>query len=208
MARSPAPGTRDTILTAAAGLFYEYGVRAVGMAQVVEAAGCGKNLLYRHFPSKAELAAAYLTLTRQERERSVAEALRWYPDPAGQLTALVGEIADIVRRPGYRGCPFRNYLTEFPGDDDEPARVARSYLADTRAQLDRLVFEIDRREQADGTGRHEETGGAGLLADRIWLIINGLHTGPAAQAQVAVDWVAELISAGAGAGGRAAAGAA
>jgi AcrR family transcriptional regulator len=215
MARSPAPGTRDTILTAAAGLFYEYGVRAVGMAQVVEAAGCGKNLLYRHFPSKAELAAAYLTLTRQERERSVAEALRWYPDPAGQLTALVGEIADIVRRPGYRGCPFRNYLTEFPGDDDEPARVARSYLADTRAQLDRLVFEIGRREQtdgtgrheqADGTGRHEETGGAGLLADRIWLIVNGLHTGPAAQAQVAVDWVAELISAGAG--GRAAPGAA
>jgi AcrR family transcriptional regulator len=208
MARSPAPGTRDTILTAAAGLFYEYGVRAVGMAQVVEAAGCGKNLLYRHFPSKAELAAAYLTLTRQERERSVAEALRWYPDPAGQLTALVGEIADIVRRPGYRGCPFRNYLTEFPGDDDEPARVARSYLADTRAQLDRLVFEISRREQTDGTGRLEETGGAGLLADRIWLIVNGLHTGPAAQAQVAVDWVAELISAGAGAGGRAAPGAA
>jgi AcrR family transcriptional regulator len=208
MARSPAPGTRDIILTAAAGLFYEYGVRAVGMAQVVEAAGCGKNLLYRHFPSKAELAAAYLTLTRQERERSVAEALRWYPDPAGQLTALVGEIADIVRRPGYRGCPFRNYLTEFPGDDDEPARVARSYLADTRAQLDRLVFEISRREQTDGTGRHEQADGTGLLADRIWLIINGLHTGPAAQAQVAVDWVAELISAGAGAGGRAAAGAA
>jgi AcrR family transcriptional regulator len=206
MARSPAPGTRDIILTAAAGLFYEYGVRAVGMAQVVEAAGCGKNLLYRHFPSKAELAAAYLTLTRQERERSVAEALRWYPDPAGQLTALVGEIADIVRRPGYRGCPFRNYLTEFPGDDDEPARVARSYLADTRAQLDRLVFEISRREQTDGTGQHEQTGGAGLLADRIWLIVNGLHTGPAAQAQVAVDWVAELISAGAD--GRAAPGAA
>jgi AcrR family transcriptional regulator len=181
MARSPAPGTRDTILTAAAGLFYEYGVRAVGMAQVVEAAGCGKNLLYKHFPSKAELAAAYLTLTRHERERAVAEALRWFPDPAGQLTALVTEIADFVRRPGYRGCPFRNYLTEFPGDDDEPARVARAYLADSRAQMDRLV-----------TGS-EGIGGDELLADRIWLIVNGLHTGPAAQAQVAVDWVAELI---------------
>jgi AcrR family transcriptional regulator len=195
MARSPAPGTRDIILTAAAGLFYEYGVRAVGMAQVVEAAGCGKNLLYKHFPSKAELAAAYLTLTRQERERSVAEALRWYPDPAGQLTALVGEIADIVRRPGYRGCPFRNYLTEFPGDDDEPARVARSYLADSRAQLDRLVAGIGRHRESDESGHQQ---GDELLAARIWLIVNGLHTGPAAQAQVAVDWVAELISAGAG----------
>jgi AcrR family transcriptional regulator len=177
MARTPAPGTRDTILTAAAGLFYQYGVRAVGMAQVVEAAGCGKNLLYKHFPSKAELAAAYLTLTRRERERSVTEALRWSADPAERLISLVTEVADSVRRPGYRGCAFRNYLTEFPGETDEPARVAETYLADSRAQMDRLV-----------TG----AGGNELLADRIWLIVNGLYSGGPAQAQVAVDWITEL----------------
>ncbi|WP_430785714.1 TetR/AcrR family transcriptional regulator [Actinoplanes sp. G11-F43] len=176
MARTPAPGTRDTILTAAAGLFYEYGVRAVGMAQVVEVAGCGKNLLYKHFPSKAELAAAYLSLTRRERERSVKEALRWTTDPVERLLTLVTEIADSVTRPGYRGCAFRNYLTEFPGEDDEPARVARAFLTDSRALLDRLVTDI---------------GGDQLLADRIWLIINGLHTGPT-QAQVAVDWITDL----------------
>lgn len=178
MARTPAPGTRDTILTAAAGLFYEYGVRAVGMAQVVEAAGCGKNLLYKHFPSKAELAAAYLTLARRERERSVTEALRWSPDPGERLISLITEVADGVRRPGYRGCAFRNYLTEFPGETDEPARVAEAYLADSRAQMDRLV-----------TG----AGGDGLLADRIWLIVNGLYSGGPAQAQVAVDWITELV---------------
>lgn len=176
MARTPAPGTRDTILTAAAGLFYEYGVRAVGMAQVVEVAGCGKNLLYKHFPSKADLAAAYLTLARRERERSVTEALRWTNTPAERLLALVTEVADAVTRPGYRGCAFRNYLTEFPGETDEPARVAQAFLADARAQLDRLVADV---------------GGDELLADRIWLIINGLHVGPA-QAQVAVDWIKEL----------------
>ncbi|MEV6304813.1 TetR/AcrR family transcriptional regulator [Actinoplanes sp. NPDC051861] len=178
MARTPAPGTRDTILTAAAGLFYEHGVRAVGMAQVVEVAGCGKNLLYRHFPSKASLAAAYLALVRQERDRSCTEALRWAAGPESQLTALVLEIADMVRRPRYRGCAFRNYLTEFPGEDDEPARVAKAYLADTRAEVDRLVAEC---------------GGDTLLADRIWLIVNGLYAGPPSQAQVAVDWVTELV---------------
>ncbi|GAA1609056.1 TetR/AcrR family transcriptional regulator [Actinoplanes couchii] len=179
MARAPAPGTRDTILTAAAGLFYEYGVRAVGMAQVVEVAGCGKNLLYKHFPSKAELAAAYLTLARRERERTIREALRWADGPADSLMALVTEIADSVTRPGYRGCPFRNYLTEFPGESDEPAMVALTFLADARAQLDALVTGI---------------GGDALMADRIWLIINGLHTGPPAQAQVAVDWIKDMIS--------------
>ncbi|MEV0901117.1 TetR/AcrR family transcriptional regulator [Actinoplanes sp. NPDC049802] len=180
MARTPAPGTRDTILTAAAGLFYEYGVRAVGMAQVVEAAGCGKNLLYKHFPSKAGLAAAYLSLVRRERERSVTEVLRWSTDPADRLLALAGEVADRVRRPGYRGCAFRNYLTEFPGESDEPARVAQAYLADSRAQWDRLV-----------TG----AGGDELLADRIWLIVNGLYSGSPGQARVAVDWITELVRA-------------
>ncbi|MBG0561266.1 TetR/AcrR family transcriptional regulator [Actinoplanes aureus] len=179
MARTPAPGSRETILTAAAGLFYEHGVRAVGMAQVVEAAGCGKNLLYRHFPSKAELAAAYLALVRRERERSADEALRWATGPRDRLIALVGEIADLVRRPGYRGCAFRNYLTEFRGDDDTPARAAKAYLEDTRAEVDRLVGEL---------------GGDELLADRIWLIVNGLYAGPPSQADVAVDWVKELVS--------------
>jgi AcrR family transcriptional regulator len=178
MARTPAPGTRDTILTAAAGLFYEYGVRAVGMAQVVEAAGCGKNLLYKHFPSKAELAAAYLSLTRRERERATTEALRWSTDPTDRLIALVTEIADTVRRPGYRGCAFRNYLTEFPGETDEPARVAQAYLADSRAQMDRLVL---------------GAGGDALLADRIWLVVNGLHSGTPAEAPVAVDWITEMV---------------
>ncbi|WP_433795602.1 TetR/AcrR family transcriptional regulator [Actinoplanes sp. CA-252034] len=178
MARTAAPGTRDTILTAAAGLFYEFGVRAVGMAQVVEAAGCGKNLLYKHFPSKADLAAAYLMLARHERERTVTEALRWSTDPTDRLLTLVTEIADTVRRPGYRGCAFRNYLTEFPGETDEPARIARAYLADSRAQMDRLVL---------GAGGDE------LLADRIWLVVNGLHSGTPAEAPVAVDWITELV---------------
>ncbi|GIF14577.1 TetR/AcrR family transcriptional regulator [Actinoplanes teichomyceticus] len=178
MVRRPAPGTRDTILTAAAGLFYRYGVRAVGMAQVVEAAHCGKNLLYRHFPSKTELVTAYLTLVRREREQATAEALRWADGPAEQLIALVTAIAESTRRPGYRGCAFRNHLTEFPGAADEPAQVARAYLADSRALVDRLVAEL---------------GGDRLLADRIWLIMDGLHSGPPEQARVAVDWVTELV---------------
>ncbi|MBB2943687.1 AcrR family transcriptional regulator [Actinoplanes lutulentus] len=183
MARTPTPGTRDTILTAAAGLFYEHGVRAVGMAQVVEVAGCGKNLLYRHFPSKADLAAAYLDLVRRERAQSAGEALRWAGTPGERLIALVAEIADWVRRPGYRGCAFRNYLTEFPGDDDEPARVAKGYLADTRAEVDRLVGQL-------------ATTSPDVFADRVWLVVNGLYASSPEQAPTAVDWVTELVASG------------
>ncbi|GAA2691877.1 TetR/AcrR family transcriptional regulator [Actinoplanes palleronii] len=177
MARPPAPGTRDTILRAASGLFYRHGVRAVGMAQVIDMAGCGKNLLYRHFPAKSDLAAAYLTLVRGERMRAIEAALASAGDPAGQLIALVTDVAELVGAPAYRGCAFRNYLTEFPGEDDEPARIARAYLRDTRAQIDRLAAALPP-----------------IDPDRVWLIIGGLHGGPADQGPVAVAWITEMVA--------------
>ncbi|NMO57678.1 TetR/AcrR family transcriptional regulator [Actinoplanes sp. TBRC 11911] len=176
MARPPDASGRDRILRTATRLFYLNGVRAVGMAQVIEAAGCGKNMLYRHFPSKADLAAAYLTATRAARDREVASALAGAPDdPRERLVALVAEVAARVSERDYRGCAFRNYLTEFPAGDDAPARVARAYIMDTRAQVDALA--------------------APATADRIWLLIDGLYGGTATDPQVAVDWARELVSA-------------
>src|SRR6478736_5189111 len=120
MARTEDPAGRERILSAATALFYVNGVRAVGMAEVIAAAGCGKHMLYRHFPSKAGVAAG--------EGADAAEAM----GAGGQLVALVAEVAAWVQRGDYRGCAFRNYLTEFPADDDEPAAVARDYLRDTR----------------------------------------------------------------------------
>ncbi|WBB69962.1 TetR/AcrR family transcriptional regulator [Micromonospora sp. WMMD812] len=164
MARTAAPGSRERILATAARLFYRHGVRAVGMNQVIEAAGCGKNLLYTHFPSKSDLVAAYLRATRRERERSSAAAIHAVvgDDPAVQVVAFVDEIAAAVARPGFRGCAFRRYLTEFPDDDGEPASVARAYLLDTRTELDRLVARLGVADP-------------GRLADRIWLVVEGVY---------------------------------
>src|SRR3954466_7922766 len=129
VARMEDPAGRERILAAATELFYGNGVRAVGMAEVIAAAGCGKNMLYRHFPSKTALAAAYLRRVRAERDRSTTRALAaaGAGDTTGageHLIALVAEVAAWVQRGDYRGCAFRNYLTEFPAGDDEPAAVA------------------------------------------------------------------------------------
>src|SRR5437763_2297014 len=51
---------RDRILAAASDLFYRYGIRAVGVDAIAEAAGTNKMTLYRHFDSKDQLVAEYL----------------------------------------------------------------------------------------------------------------------------------------------------
>ena len=98
MARPVDEHARDRILEAAGQLFYDQGVRGTGMAQIVEAAGCGKNVLYRHFPSKADLVAAYLDGFAEMRRTATARIVAGHPgDPAGAVVALVAEIAELAR---------------------------------------------------------------------------------------------------------------
>ncbi|WP_097322067.1 TetR/AcrR family transcriptional regulator [Paractinoplanes atraurantiacus] len=181
MARTEDPSGRQRILAVAAELFYVRGVRAVGMAEVIQAAGCGKNMLYRHFPGKSALVAAYLGRAREEREAATSAALTG--EPREQLVALVTEVAYRVRGSAYRGCAFRKYLAEFPspGDDDEATAVARAYLRDTRAQVSELVA---------------AAGGPPQLGDRLWLLIDSLYSGTGPDPSVAVEWARELVAAG------------
>ncbi len=61
---APAPGrpkrAAERIRETAGELFYRQGIRAVGVDEIVTRAGVTKPSLYRSFPSKDELAAAYL----------------------------------------------------------------------------------------------------------------------------------------------------
>jgi AcrR family transcriptional regulator len=167
MARTAVPGTRERILEAVTPLFYGRGVRAVGMSEVVAAAGCGRNLVYRHFPGKDDLVAAYLQRLRETLDRAEQDALRRAgDDPRDQLLALVAGVAERVADPASRGCPFRNFLTEWTDHDSAPARVAREQLAASRARVDRLVGALGATDPAG-------------LADRVWLVLDGLYAGAA-----------------------------
>lgn len=173
MARTAAPDGRDRILDVAARLFYEQGIRAVGMKQIIDEAGSGKSLLYGHFATKDDLVEAYLARAAARLERSSARALQAAgDDPGDRIVALVTEAGHRVLRPGGRGCPFRNYLVEFPDSDDEPdtgdgtgsgpAARARRTLKESRAVLDRPAKELA-----------GPVAGA-VLAEQIGLIVDGL----------------------------------
>jgi AcrR family transcriptional regulator len=171
MARTAAEGSRQRILDAAAELFYAHGIRAVGMSQIIDAAGCGKNLLYSNFPSKTDLVAAYLTAEARYREQQAQEAMAAAgDDPVDQIVALTGYIANCAAEPRSRGCALRNYVAEFPGDDSAATQVAQEFLEHARSRIDELVRQA-------GVARAAE------VSERVWLVHDGLY------AMAARPWV-------------------
>jgi len=154
---------RERILATASKLFYREGVRAIGVDTVVEQSGVSKTSLYRLFDSKDALIAAFAA----EKDRLF---WAWWDrieeqhagDPGALLEALLSGIAERIRLPTYRGCPFLNLATEFP-DDDHPGRVAaRGNKEELRARLANIVAKL-------GVGDPNRT------ASQIALLINGAY---------------------------------
>jgi AcrR family transcriptional regulator len=54
------PRVRERILHTASRLFYQHGIRAVGVDAIASAAGTNKMSFYRNFASKDDLVMAYL----------------------------------------------------------------------------------------------------------------------------------------------------
>lgn len=152
---------RNRILETASALFYQRGVRAVGVDLVVEEAGVAKTSLYRHFGTKDDLVAAFLE--REDRDfwdtwDHVAEEHR--DNAKAELDAHLAWIADRLGQPNYRGCPQINVAAEF-AEADHPARKV---AADHKREMKRRLKDIAERLQV---GDPDE------LADQLALLVNG-----------------------------------
>lgn len=164
MARQPEAGARDRILDVASRLFLEHGVHPVGLQQIIDECGCGKNLLYTHFASKDELVVAYLRRCRREWEAIIGQGIQQAgDDPAGQLIAVVRAVGGQVCDPGYRGCPFLNTHAEFRDPGHPAHQVSVEHFEALRHQLAGLAARAGLR---DAPG----------VAERILLIVYGLYS--------------------------------
>lgn len=102
-ARADAARNRVKVLAAAERLFGQYGVEAVSMDAIAQAAGVGKGTLYRRFGDRAGLALALL----EEREREFQSAILRGPPPLGpgappleRLLAFADGVLDMLRAHG------------------------------------------------------------------------------------------------------------
>ncbi len=79
--------TRRTLLRESRRLFATLGYGAVGLSEIVRAAGVTKGALYHHFDSKADLFRAVLEQVQQQVAHTVAATADAQDDPWTQFTA-------------------------------------------------------------------------------------------------------------------------
>jgi AcrR family transcriptional regulator len=185
MPRTEDPTARGRIMRAARRLFYERGVHDVGMNELIEAAGTGKNALYRHFPSKDQLVLAYLQDFAERLDKRMDDATAGLP-PEDALVALARHVAGLVSHRGYRGCPFRNYLRETRDTKGPPGRFALARVHDLRTW-------IERECAAMGVDDPE------ALAVRLWVVLEGMYAAApyperARIAESSVAFVQDLVA--------------
>ncbi|WP_256727389.1 TetR/AcrR family transcriptional regulator [Streptomyces acidiscabies] len=119
------------ILETASRLFYELGIRAVGVEAIAEEAGVTKKTLYDRFGSKDDLILAYLRardgLWRSTLVKYVNES---DGPPEKKLLATFGALHDWMHERNPRGCAFVNAHVELPGDHpgQEIAREQKAWM--------------------------------------------------------------------------------
>src|SRR6476620_5154480 len=85
----PTSEARERILATADRLFYNEGIHAVGIQRVIAESSVTRVTLYRHFPSKDDLIAAYLERRAEYDRAQVGGIIEAHPDdPRQALTEL------------------------------------------------------------------------------------------------------------------------
>jgi AcrR family transcriptional regulator len=155
-AAEPTPA-RARILETALRLFYAHGTRAVGIDRIIAESAVAKMSFYNHFPSKADLVAAFL-------EERHARWMTWFrarldarrANPGAELAAVADVLREWFAAPDFHGCAFINILAE----TDRSSRRERDIANRHKDELLALLVE---RAKADRAARPAEVGRLALI---------------------------------------------
>src|SRR6476661_7684814 len=177
---------RQRILETADRLFYQDGIRAVGIDRIIAEAGVAKMSLYKHFPSKDDLILAVL----KYREVGVLEffrsAMERHDKKAKKpLRAFFAALKDFFESPGFRGCPFQNAAVELA----DPAHPGTEFVRGHKQRFSEFLRGLI--EQSVGKA-------AAKVAPAVTILVEGalvttLIQGNAGAADVARDAALKLV---------------
>jgi AcrR family transcriptional regulator len=127
---------RERLLATASQLFYAEGINSVGVERIIKEAHVTLATFYRHFPSKVDLAVAYL-------EGAHAHVAARAGEQAGRLQgrdlvrAIGEDVTAQIRQAAFRGCAFLNAAAEF----EDPQSPVRQVVAAHREWYYRLIHQ-------------------------------------------------------------------
>ncbi|PIE33358.1 MAG: hypothetical protein CSA55_02030 [Ilumatobacter coccineus] len=114
------------VTTAAIELIRERGVAAVSMGDIAARSGLARSSLYRYYPSRGHIVAAWLTNT---------------------ITPLIAESASITASDASRGDRLHRWITlqvDFLTNPDNAAMVNASSVNDINAEVETLIAQQHR----------------------------------------------------------------
>lgn len=159
--RAPAKGR---ILDTANELFYEDGIRNVGVDRIIAASSVTKATFYKHYRAKDNLIVDYITArhiaTRHELDGIIAGA----STPEDAIDRYLAAVVEEISRAGFRGCPFINAAAEFPDSTHAVRQIVTAHREWYTDRLADLMRELG----------HERPGDA---ADELLLARDGAMTG-------------------------------
>jgi AcrR family transcriptional regulator len=141
---------RERVLDAAQELFHARGIDAVGVDAISERSGVSKSTLYRHFPGKAELVAAYL---QRHHERRLDEWVAALGEPGQAPRERLLGLFDWLERwfsgREFRGCRFINTRAQLL-DPSHPAHaIPQQHKEEIRLLLSELAREGGARDASE-----------------------------------------------------------
>jgi AcrR family transcriptional regulator len=166
---APAKTARERLLEVATELFYNEGIRAVGIDTIIARSGVAKMSLYRNFPSKDDLVVAFLEAADKRYWAQWDRVMAQHPDdPRRQVSELFASLARRIVDRRYRGCPFINTTTEFP----DPSHPARAICLANKSRLRAGLLDLATRLGAAHPA---------MLADQLYLLMEGAYASASAQ---------------------------
>ncbi|MDP1639933.1 MAG: TetR/AcrR family transcriptional regulator [Hyphomicrobium sp.] len=148
---------RARILETALRLFYAHGTRAVGIDRIIAESAVAKMSFYNHFPSKADLVAAFL-------EERHARWMNWFTTrldarpakPGAQLAVVADVLREWFAAADFHGCAFISILAETERSSKRERAIANRHK-------DEVLALLVERAKADGVARPAEAGRLALI---------------------------------------------
>lgn len=149
---APSVSPRERLLAVACDLFYREGITRVGVDRILAEAGTTRSTLYRHFPGKEALVAAYLEREDAMLDEAFAGAEAVATSAEHLLELAVQGVAEDAFRHHTRGCPFINASAEYPDAASPVRRIVREHRDRFRERLERYLRAAGRSDAAERAG--------------------------------------------------------